>query len=28
MDILAKSCGLMEGSDLFSVELSSLIDEM
>lgn len=28
MDILAKSCGLEEGSDLFSVELSLLIDEM
>ncbi len=28
MDVLAKSCGLEEGSDLFSVELSALIDEM
>jgi hypothetical protein len=28
MDVLAKSCGLEEGSDLFSVELSTLIDEM
>ena len=25
---LAKSCGLDEGADLFSVELSELIDEM
>ena len=28
MTVLAKSCGLEEGSDLFSVELSELIDEM
>ena len=28
MTVLAKSCGLEEGSDLFSVELSALIDEM
>ncbi len=28
MTVLAKSVGLEEGSDLFSVELSSLIDEM
>jgi dynein assembly factor 5 len=28
MDVLARSCGLQEGSDLFSVELSVLIDEM
>lgn len=28
MTVLAKSCGLEDGSDLFSVELSSLIDEM
>jgi hypothetical protein len=28
MNVLAKSCGLEEGSDLFSVELSELIDEM
>lgn len=25
---MAKNCGLDEGADLFSVELSSLIDEM
>jgi dynein assembly factor 5, axonemal len=28
IDVLAKSVGLEEGSDLFSVELSALIDEM
>lgn len=28
MTVLAKNCGLEEGSDLFSVELSSLIDEL
>jgi dynein assembly factor 5 len=28
MDALAKSCGLEEGSELFSVELSLMIDEM
>jgi dynein assembly factor 5, axonemal len=28
MNVLAKSCGLEEGADLFSVELSALIDEM
>ena len=28
MNVLAKNCGLEEGSDLFSVELSQLIDEM
>ena len=28
MDVLARSCGLQEGSDLFSVELSVLIVEM
>ena len=28
MDTLAKNCGLEEAGDLFSVELSSLIDEL
>ena len=28
MNVLAKNCGLEEGSDLFSVELAALIDEM
>jgi hypothetical protein len=28
MHVLAKNCGLEEGGDLFSVELSQLIDEM
>ena len=28
MSIFAKNCGLEEGADLFSVELSELIDEM
>jgi hypothetical protein len=28
MNELAVSCGLSEGSDLFSVELSYLVDEM